>query len=628
MRIPLRRIVIEAACFAVLVVIYFAPLMLGLTEFGSVDVRVHTLLGEALKLPEVRAELARNGAAHLLLIAAFHAGLVYTSDRFAEASGLHWAVSRLCVFVVGWLALVVVNRLLFPLSDYAYALSYLAHPLTAIALLALLVAALGYAWLRSTSKTPRRGLAGAGAATLAILVTGAIATKSESTRAQGTRNVIIIGIDSLSGPVFESNRALLPNLTALLDRSMYFERAYTPLGRTFPAWMSVLSGLSPAEHGAVFNLRDVKHVERDALLTKALRQQGYRTIFAIDERRFAHIDESFGFDEVVGPKVGVLDFLLQDLNDTPLTNLILQTWLGQRALPFSYLNTASHVNYDAEAFVEHIAEAASDTAPLFMAVHFESAHFPFQSRHSKGRPEGETNVFLARHLAALTAVDAQVGDLVSRLSRKGHLDDALVIVMSDHGEGFGEIEARTTRGGEALNIVGYGHGANVLSEHQNRVILGLLQYRNGQPANEHVRRDDLVSLTDLRDVIEHFTASDQIKLDARDRCLLSETGLRFVGAANYKTLNPAELAAESAKHYEIAPDGRMRLRERSLAELIAMKDVALRCPDRLTYFSATAERYYSYSTATDTGLLESEPPGEDIARIDAYRKTLAAAAIH
>ncbi|NMG16399.1 sulfatase-like hydrolase/transferase [Aromatoleum bremense] len=356
----------------------------------------------------------------------------------------------------------------------------------------------------------------------------------------------------------------------------------------------------------------------------ALQENGYRTVFAIDERRFANIDESFGFDQIVGPKAGALDFLLQRMNDTPLTNLLLQTRLAQWVLPFSYLNTASHANYNSRGFVEEAVAGSTETKPLFLAVHFESAHFPFKTRHA-ARKIDYSNDFMARHVAALTGVDAQVGHLVSLLAARGRLENALVIVLSDHGEGLGEIEAQTTRVGEPYLVRGFGHGGSVLSEHQNRVVLGLIRFQGGQPVDAPgLHRNDLVSLTDVRDVIERFASRGEIHLEPKtNRCILSETGLRFRAAADYKTLNPAELAAESANHYEIDDAGRMRLREDRLALLVAAKDVALRCTNKLTYFSNVENRHFAYSIDASRRLTEIEPEKTDVARIEAYRQKLA-----
>lgn len=617
----IRKIVGEACAFALLLAVYCTPLVLGLSHLGTDDFRVQQLFEQALSVPAVRFEIARNVTAHVGLLTLLHVTIALLAGRFAVVTGIRLAICRIGFLIVVWLLLAAVNRQLFPLSDYLYAVDTLAKPPFAIALLLVLIAACSFMLWRSNLRVWRASMVVGGAVAIVTLVTGVVAPERHVPPVQNARNVIIVGIDSLSGPTFESARSVLPNLSALLERGVYFEQAHTPLGRTFPAWMSLLSGDLPAEHGAIFNLRSIDHVARGDLLTDALKGLGYRTVFALDERRFSNIDESFGFDRVVGPAAGVLDFLLQGFNDMPLSNLILQTSIGGAMLPFSYLNAASHANYDAAAFVQETVAAASGAERLFLAVHLESAHFPFKSRHSVSKVGG-ANLFRARHVSALTGVDVQVGQLMSALAERGYLDDALVIVLSDHGEGFGEIEAQTTRDGRPFNLVGYGHGANVLSENQSRIVLGLIRFVQGRPVGEPLRRTDLVSLTDVRSAVEGFAATGQIELAPTGRCLISETGLRFLSAANYETLNAADLAAEGAGYYEIDQAGRMKLRESALASLVASKDVALRCRDRITFFSAADARYRAYAMNSATGMDEVAPEDDDIARIEAYRKLL------
>jgi hypothetical protein len=117
-------------------------------------------------------------------------------------------------------------------------------------------------------------------------------------------------------------------------------------------------------------------VARDALLPEDLRQQGYRTVYGIDERRFNNIDTRFGFDALVGPKTGALDFTIQTFNDTPLTNFLLQTPLGHWLLPLSYINVASVNNYDAQGFVNRVLAETDGPSPCSWRSTFCRATFP------------------------------------------------------------------------------------------------------------------------------------------------------------------------------------------------------------------------------------------------------------
>lgn len=308
----LHAVSIQFASFGIFCVLYYFPYFLDVSDFLISEPRVRLLFKEALRVPAVQLELMRNGLAHVLPLALTYGLLSWAGARFALASGLDRRLSRLVFLVGGWILLVSGNATFFPRSDYSIVIGSLARPGIAIASALLLGLALTYGLWRSYARRLRFArLMPVGALGLALLPVAVSSYQADRPSSPTARNVIIIGVDSLSAATFAAARQYLPNMSQLLDHAITYERAYTPLGRTFPAWMSILSGASPAEHGAVFNLRNMDHVERSNLVSHHLRSSGYRTVFAIDERRFSNIDESFGFDQVVGPKVGALDFVLQ-----------------------------------------------------------------------------------------------------------------------------------------------------------------------------------------------------------------------------------------------------------------------------------------------------------------------------
>ena len=621
----LRRMIMELFCFSLFSALYYAPFLLEPSELDILEPRVQHLLDEALVVPAIQFELARNMLGHLILLIGFYGVLAWSAQHFSKATRIAPSIARFLFLVTGWMLLIAGNAVLFPLSNYSFVFSVLAEPLLVLALVVIFSIGVIFALWRILNRLPLLKFASVGILVFAFFIIGADFKHVTHKPVPQTRNIIIIGVDSLSAVTFEAARQYLPNLAQLMGHATSFNHAYTPLGRTFPAWMSILSGVSPAEHGAVFNLRNMDFVERQALFPHTLRMQGYRTVFAIDERRFANIDESFGFDQVVGPKAGALDFILQPINDTPLTNLLLQTQLAQFFLPFSYINTASYANYDAKGFVEETIAAISGPRKFFLAVHFESSHFPFKSRHVQ-RQITDANSFWNQHVEALTAVDAQVGQLMTALAVQGYLDNALVIVLSDHGEALGNIETQTNRAGLPIDIIGYGHGTNLLSEHQNRIIFGLVPFKDGRPLEGvTMQRDGLVSLLDVRGVVERFAVSGDIDLNPTNRCLPVETGIRFFAASNYKNFNKAELATESASYYEIDTEGRLRLREDTLGKLITSKNLGWRCQNQLTYFDHMEQRYFTYLIAEEGGqrFMEIETDPADKSEIETYRLRLA-----
>lgn len=621
----LAQVIRKTLWFIIFTVAYYLPFALDDLGLAVEDARVRLLLAEALANSNIQLDLARNLLGQLLLLAAFYALLDWTARILARHYRIDSLVARLAVLVAGWILLVAANATLFQLSSYSAPLSAIANPPAVIVAALLLAAGIVTACGIQMGQTAglRRAILVVGL-TAPLLILTAGRDPHAVPAASSERAIVIIGIDSLSASAFDANRPLFPHLSALLDHAVRFEHAYTPLARTFPAWMSILSGQPPIEHGAIFNLRNITHVQRNELLTHDLRQKGYRTVFAIDERRFCNIDASFGFDQVVGPKAGALDFVLQEFNDTPLTNLALQTRLGAWLFPYSWINVASHANYDAERFVDESISAIDNARRRFLAIHFESAHFPFKSRHARGKVQSE-NSFERRYLEALTGVDAQVGRLVDGLRDNGTLDNALVILLSDHGEALGELEFATTQGGQPLSIKSYGHGVQILSDIQHRVVFGLIPFEAGLPTYAVAeRRDELVSLMDIREIIQNYAKNGRVELPNQRSCIPVETGIRFAAAADYRSMSESELAAQSASFYEIGINGRLQIREDRLGALIELKDVGLRCQDRLTYFNTNAQAYYAYRLDHERGLIEITPPLRDMQDIEDLRARLRA----
>lgn len=613
-----RRVFSGAVLFALFVWCYWLPFMLDGSAVAISEGRVQQLLSELLALELVQQELLRNGLALLGLLFVVYLACAWLGQRLAGQVGISVFVVRLLLLFVAWLGLMVGNAWLFPQSNYSVAFQAISNPFLALACFSVLLAALLWALL-PLWREALFSLAGvlflvlAGAGWLSVSE-GNVADKAE------VRNIILIGIDSLSANAFESNPDLMPALTALMGDARRYRRAYTPLGRTFPAWVSILSGKSPAEHGAVFNLRNMEHVEREDLLTASLRRMGYRTVFAIDERRFANIDESFGFDQIVGPQAGALDFALQGLNDNPLSNLLLQTPLASYFFPYSYLNVAAHASYSAHGFVARVLGSTGRGRPLFLAVHFESAHFPFKTRHAQGGVHRD-NRFMEAYLQALTVVDKQVAQLMVGLRERGALDDAMVILLSDHGEALGDVEASILRDGKPFEVRGFGHGANLLSDRQNRILLGSLKFQNGVPVSESADEWRQVSLLDLRPAIEAFASGREATFPGLGGCLIVETGIRLDATMDYRSLSEVNVAKQAASFYEVDQQGRLRLREDRLPELLVTKDIGWRCADRLTWYEPTSARYVAYRLDTHGLPVEQlQPSSEDVTHIQYYQE--------
>ncbi|QSX40436.1 sulfatase-like hydrolase/transferase [Shewanella cyperi] len=407
-------------------------------------------------------------------------------------------------------------------------------------------------------------------------------------------NVFIIGIDALRPDhlaYLGADANLAPKLNALLAQANLYDRAYTPLGRTYVAWMSILSGLYPTNNGARFNLAPPELVQKPFPLVDALSKRGYQTTYAMDERRFNQIDEEYGFDSVVGPKVGAADAIIANLADLPLVNLLINTSVGQYLFPYLNINRAYGKTYDPQLFNKRVVTSLSPTAPNFLAIHFCQLHWPFTSKDfvelDSNQWQGNYNHFMYK--AMLKKVDSQLDDFMTQLAHKGMLDNAHVFIVSDHGEGFMLPQDRlTTRDGEdrELNVSAWGHGTNLLAQEQTHVLLAHLKYSLGKPVNPAQRIDGLFSLVDivptlyaelglpLDTKVDGQPLPKHTRPDQDNRMVFVESSLP-VRSVNASFINEKKVLSETASQYEVRKNGRAVMKPEAYNTNIARKQRAV-----------------------------------------------------
>jgi hypothetical protein len=418
-------------------------------------------------------------------------------------------------------------------------------------------------------------------------------------------NVIIIGIDSLRADyigVGGAHAGMTPNIDAFLQDGILLADCLTPVGRTFPAWISILSGQSPRTNGVRENLFAVKQETLDASVAQAFRRAGYRTAYGTDEVRFSNIDRSFGFDEILSPPMGVSDFLLGAANDMPLANLIANSELGQILFPQTHANRAASVTYEPQSFVDRIAAALDDgpgDRPLFLAVHLALPHWPYT--WAREQRDGFSRLSDTRYQygASVIEVDRQFGALVRALEGAGVLNNAIVMVLSDHGEGLGLARDNLLFSKEAKEAVGslsvamWGHGNSVLSPYQNQVVLGVRGFGRStlRGGSGVVLRDVPASLEDVAPTLVGLTGiPDDTKREGRDwsellrsgdgtasntsRVRLIESGY-VIGFGDRGAIDAGKVASEGVEKYLIDPHtSRITVKSEALPALLRQKERA------------------------------------------------------
>lgn len=327
-------------------------------------------------------------------------------------------------------------------------------------------------------------------------------------------NIIIIGIDALR-PDFLGKK-ITPSLDQFLKRATVFSEAMTPLARTYPAWISILTAQHPKTNGIRFDLAQQDHFKfsLSETLPAILRNHGYETIFATDETRFSNIDQRFGFDTIISPPIGFNDFLLGGLNDFPLSNLLINTRVGQYLFPYSYANRPAFGTYDPESFLYLLKPTLEQPRqkPIFLAIHFCLTHYPYMWGTYRARGHA-----LDDYQAAIQRVDQQVHDFLLLLKENNLLEQSIIVVLSDHGEALELPGDRMTEASLFVNKKqpiphfyppsvdketvnrSAGHGTDVLSWPQYHIVLAWQL-----PGNKHAIIPGKVSLLDIKPTLLNF----------------------------------------------------------------------------------------------------------------------------
>jgi choline-sulfatase len=226
--------------------------------------------------------------------------------------------------------------------------------------------------------------------------------------------VILISIDTLRSdhlPAYGYRAIATPNIDRLAADAIVYERAFSHVPLTLPSHASIMTGLLPPHHG----VRDNAAFQLDAktpTIASMLREQGYATggvVSAYVLRAATNINK--GFD--------TYDDEIPMIEGAPMGNLARP---GRASVAIAEQWIAGH-----------------SAQPFFAFVHLFEPHAPYEPTY-----DGE-----------IITTDALVGDLLDSLRASGLYDDALIVLLSDHGEGLrdhGEQEHGVLLYREALQV--------------------------------------------------------------------------------------------------------------------------------------------------------------------------------
>jgi arylsulfatase A-like enzyme/tetratricopeptide (TPR) repeat protein len=221
--------------------------------------------------------------------------------------------------------------------------------------------------------------------------------------------VFLISVDTLRAdhlPAYGYTGVETPHIDALRKDSVLFSNAYSQVPLTLPSHTTLMTGRLPADHGVRDNV-GYRRKPTIETLAEVLRRNGYATGAAVSsivlagesgmKDGFERYDDSI---EASAPAVS----LGRVQRDGDETRASLTQWI-----------------------------ATVEGRPLLGFLHLYEPHTPYEP------PEPHRSRYASRpYDGEIARADEIVGTFLDFLRRRGLYDGALIVFLSDHGEGLGD----------------------------------------------------------------------------------------------------------------------------------------------------------------------------------------------
>ncbi|HKO00063.1 MAG TPA: sulfatase, partial [Thermoanaerobaculia bacterium] len=219
--------------------------------------------------------------------------------------------------------------------------------------------------------------------------------------------MILISVDTLRSdhlPAYGYTGVATPNIDALRKDGILYKRAYSHTPLTLPSHATILTGTLPADHGLRDNV-GFKLAPNVPTLASLLKKNGYATGAAVSAFVLRHeTDISRGFDfydDDVEP-IGASTVIGRVQRDGRETARVAKSWIDRQQGTF------------------------------FFFLHLYEPHTPYTP------PEPFFGRYPNHYDGEIAYADDIVGDFIGYLKQRDLYDKALIIFLSDHGEGLNE----------------------------------------------------------------------------------------------------------------------------------------------------------------------------------------------
>jgi arylsulfatase A-like enzyme len=274
----------------------------------------------------------------------------------------------------------------------------------------------------------------------------------------GKASLLLIVSDTLRADALEcyGGAAKTPNMCSLAARGAIFERAYSNAPWTLPSVVSMMSGNPSSQYalpgGTGKRAIRFRIPDQEVLLAEALADKGYDRASVLENPLAGDSNTRQGFatrppSARTAPQLDARLGVDAGVRRNRKLELELRYLLGAQGHPFFLLHWFNdpHAWYSPPPrYLEPLrAEIAALPRPLEYYLRIGHPHHPEKGQRNLRKVLPELSpaelAFLRRlYLAEVEFVDERVGYLLRALELAGRVDDTLVVLTADHGEGFGE----------------------------------------------------------------------------------------------------------------------------------------------------------------------------------------------
>lgn len=257
---------------------------------------------------------------------------------------------------------------------------------------------------------------------------------SVAERPAPVRNVVVLLIDTLRAsklrPYNPASRVRTPVFDRIASEGVLFEQAQSPENWTKPSCASVLTGLTPATHGA--KTSEARLPLSAELVSETFDQAGFATGSFIAN---GYVSDRFGFEQ------GWDDYnnFIRDGRSTEAENVFAEAGnfieAHREERFFVYIQTIDpHVPYDPPESYLRLYDQSEYTGAVQPRLTPDLLEGAKQGRVTFNAADRRR--LAALHDGEISYHDHYLGRFLERLESLGVSDDTLLVITSDHGEEF------------------------------------------------------------------------------------------------------------------------------------------------------------------------------------------------